>query len=522
LKGHGFSRAAKAHIVYSPSGHLAREDSHPQTDVDTQNNGRARFVSGHGLQPCRQWTGKTVANLFADELQQIIRDGSGFHGERFSSKRQYKQVPDLPKIPIETNFELQFEGLSLKQVISAWDYLRYDQQLFSGDVILNHDDTLTVRARVASDKQAMYWEVGELDERKKIPKTEDGLKKALARLAIQVFTSLNPETMGRYFLQSGNFEDAQKVFEQWARREPTRPQPFFYLAYAYDGNSSTPGQLELGRRAAEQALGNDSSYYLAIGEIAWTLEHEAENAMQADRPQKFGEAISKYKEAIRASHKWWRFWSKGPPNYWNNLCAAYRDTGLFDEAEDACHKALGSDPDLVVATANLGRIYEKRAELPARSSTAAEQYLGAAEKAYRQALRQRPDYFEALADLRRVFLISPGNRHAVAINVCERWAAAFPWAAEPLTELGQVYEAEDDLPRAIDYYQLATKRDPKNPIGWSALANAEFNHGSYARASESARRALELRQDPFTLAPLGEALAAQGLSSEEPGLSAED
>ena len=96
------------------------------------------------------WTGRTVANLFIDEFQEIIRSANEFHGQHFASRHQYNKVPDLPKIPIEKSFELQIQGLSFKQLMSAWDYLRYDQQLFSGDVILNSNNTLTLRARVAS------------------------------------------------------------------------------------------------------------------------------------------------------------------------------------------------------------------------------------------------------------------------------------------------------------------------------------------------------------------------------------
>jgi tetratricopeptide (TPR) repeat protein len=460
-----------------------------------------------------QWTGKTAANLFVDELQQIIRGASEFHGtSRFASKRQYQQVPDLPKIPIETNFELQFEGVSLKQVMSAWDYLRYDQKLFSGDIILNEDQTLTVRTRVISSEQAQHWEVSELENGKKIPKTSDGLKEAMRRLTTQVVASLNAETIGRYFLQLQKFEKAQKVFEQWARQEPTRPQPFFYLAYAY---GRIPGRLEDGRRAAEQALENDSSYYLAIGQIAWTADQEAFAAVQADRPRRFAEAINKHKEALQASRKWWQFWKKGPPNYWNNLCVEYREIGAFDQAEDACHQAKRSDPDYAGATVNLGLVYERRAEREKTSNPkAAAQDLRIAADAYRTALKQQPDLFEALHYLRLVLLKSSGNGHDEAIKACKKVMAVFPWAAEPLTELGRVYANDGNRPLALEYYRLATERDPNNPFGWSALAEAELNMGSYEKASADFRQALKFRHDAFALAGLGAALVEQGPSAE--------
>jgi tetratricopeptide (TPR) repeat protein len=466
------------------------------------------------------WTGKTVANLFIDELQQVIRSANEFHGNEFSSKRQYHTVPDLPKIPIEKSFELQFQGVSLKQVMSAWDYLRYDQQLFSGDIILNQDDMLVLRARVAADKQAMYWEVSELEPGSKIPKTAEGLKKGLQKLAIQVFTSLNPETIGRCFLATGmgsryqnqqhQFGEAQKVFEQWSRREPTRPEPFFYLSYTYNRLQ----QFEDSKYAAEQAFANDDSYYLALGMIASALDSQAFNAREADRAQKMEDAVNKHHAAIRASSKWWQFWAKDPPDYANNLCIEYTELEQYSKAESACEKAKRSDPNYANALNSLGWVYQARArDKEASDPKAAKQYLIAAERNYRAALKKQPDFFLALSNLRIILMNPLWKRYAEAEKECERAVAVFPWAAEPLVELGRVYEADQSRKwQAMDSYRRATRTDPTSPVGWNALAEAEFSDRDYQGALEHFQRAFDLEGSPETQAKLGRALIVKGES----------
>jgi tetratricopeptide (TPR) repeat protein len=517
------------------------------------------------------WTGKTVANLFIDELQEIIRSANEFHGQQFASRHQYKKVPDLPKIPIEKSFDLQIQGLSLKQIMSAWDYLRYDQQLFSEDVILGPNNTLILRARVASDKQARYWEVSELKSKYKIPNTLDGLKQGLRQLAVQVFTSLNPETVGRYFLATAmahgqdqdrvreSEEEAEKVFGQWAQREPTRAEPFFYLSYTY---SNLPEHLEDARHAAERALANNKTYYLAQGEIAYVLSQEARNGKEADRQQGLIKAASAYEDALRMARKWWQFgkwwpfdrwwqfwkgwqfWREGPPNYWNNLCHAYSELGSFDKAERACNNAKLNDPDFSMPSIRLGFLYQTHAEMRASSEPeAAKKDLEEAAKAYREALRKQPDNFDGLAGLRKVLLSNLWDLHDEAApdktqhdekkyeearSECEKAVAAFPRAAEPLIELGNVFEAEsksnwalgkkdaakEEHSLAREEYLRATEVDEKNPAGWQALALSEFKDEDYKKSEKDYRIAFKLSGDLGTEAGLGAALEMEGAVKE--------
>jgi tetratricopeptide (TPR) repeat protein len=523
------------------------------------------------------WTGRTVANFFIDEMEQIISNASEFHGQRFASRHQYKKVPDLPKIPIEKNFDLQIEGLSLKQVMSTWDSLRYDQQRFSGDVILNPDNTLTLRARVASDKQARYWEISELKSKGKIPRTLNGLKQGLRELAVQVFTSLNPETVGRYFLaaamasqQQVELSDSGKaaiqVFEQWTQREPTRAEPFFYLSYAY----MTLHELDESQRAAQEALDHDRTYYLAKGEIAYVLDQEARNKREADRLQALKTAAKEHEEALRMSRRWWQFgkwwelgewkqfWRIGPPNYWNNLCVesfdigwlekarSGSDNGWFEKAKRACDNAALNDPDYSIPSINFGHFYQADAESHMQSEeaeeylvatekddlAAGEKYLGAAEKelaaakkdleeaakAYREALRKQPDNFAGLTGLTEVLLSELWDRRDEARSECEKAIAAFPWAAEPLVELGKVYEAEANSSQALGKeseaeekhslakgrFLRATEVDDKNPTGWRALALAELSDNETANATEDFQKAYRVSGRPEILEKPGE------------------
>jgi tetratricopeptide (TPR) repeat protein len=474
------------------------------------------------------WTGKTVANLFIDELQQIITDANEFHGQRFASRHQYQKLPNAPKIPIEKSFELQIQGLSLKQVMNAWDHLRYDQQVFSGDISLGPGNTLILRARVAADKKTMYWEVS------KIPGTLDGLKQGLRQLAVQVFTSLNPETVGRYFLakamapgppneQFYQSRAAQKVFEEWIQREPTRPEPFFYLSYTY----RMLNQLDDARGAAKQALENDNTYYLAEGEIANVLEQEAVSGRNEDRPKTMTEAAKEHEAALRMSRKWWQFgkywqfgewrqfWRKGPPDYWDELCVEYSDIKWFEKAKRACDNAILNDPGFSKPWISLGNLYQKLAQTRA-SMEDAKKDLAAAEGAYREAIRRQPDNFAGLTGLVQVLMSKSWGEHDAAKRrdeakkECEQAVAAFPRAAQPLAELANVYEAEGNGRQAEEYYQRATKIDGSNPDWWYALALTERRNNGHEKSKEHLQTASELSRDLATLANTSKAFVEQG------------
>jgi tetratricopeptide (TPR) repeat protein len=451
--------------------------------------------------------------------------------------------------------------------MSTWDSLRYDEQRFSGDVILNPDNTLTLRARVASDKQARYWEISELKSKGKIPRTLNGLKQGLRELAVQVFTSLNPETVGRYFLAaalasqqqvelSDSGKAAVQVFEQWIQREPTRAEPFFYLSYAY----MTLHELDESKRAAEEALDHDRTYYLAKGEIAYVLDQKARQ--EGSKKQALIAAAEAHEEALRMSRKWWQFgkwwpldkwwqfwkrwqfWREGPPNYWNNLCVesfdigwlekakSGSDNGWFEKAKRACDNATLNDPDYSMPSIDFGHFYQTDAEnhmqleeaeeyLVATEKddlAAGEKYLGAAEKdlaaaqkdleeaakAYREAMRKQPDNFAGLRGLREVLLSELWGQRDKAEEECKKAIAAFPLAAEPLIELGKVFEAEEDHSLAKGKYLRATEVDGKNPTGWRTLALAELGDNKTANATEDFQKAYSVSSRPDILEKLDE------------------
>ena len=172
--------------------------------------------------------------------------------------------------------------------------------------------------------------------------------------------------------------------------------------------------------------------------------------------------------------EWRQFWREGPPDYWNNLCVesfdigwlekakSGSDNGWFEKAKRACDNATLNDPDYSMPSIDFGHFYQTDAEDHMQSEeaeeylavekddlAAAEKDLAAAKKdleeaakAYREALRKQPDNFDGLTGLRKVLLSKLWDRRDEAISECEKAIAAFPLAAEPLIELGEVYEAE--------------------------------------------------------------------------------
>ncbi len=120
--------------------------------------------------------------------------------------------------------------------------------------------------------------------------------------------------------------------------------------------------------------------------------------------------------------------------------------------------------------------------------------LAAAEATWRETLAQQPDYPYAQAGLARV-LAARGDRPQ-AIEMLEGIAARLP-LPEFLLTLGQLYEADGQLPQAERQYDLIRVIQQLNAdSGMNVdleLALFEADHGDPATALDMARRAYEAR-----------------------------
>jgi tetratricopeptide (TPR) repeat protein len=378
------------------------------------------------------FTGKTLSNMLVDSLQDIIQNGNHFRGlKSISSSKQYSAVPDCPEIPIQTSFGLEIKGISVDQLRNAWNYLRYHQQLVGGDLVRTPDGGAIIIVRLTSTGAARHWET-------KVPPPLDysTLHNAMAYLASELLSDMNPEITGRYFLGQHQFESAQKVILRWAQEQPTRPEPYYYLALTFEG--LTPPDRTNAERMARKAWQLDPKYHLAIGLIANC------EAYRNDWQASIADNLLAHRLASKA------------PNYLSNLAADFEIKGDnegdlaarqadYDQAVKFANQALHADPDMVVAYYTLGSTLDSKGDKEGAIT------------ALHEALRRRTDYLVPLERLTNL-LIAQG-RFDEAIETASISSNLNPNNWRPLYARGRALVAHGQIDEGIAQFRKALGGD---------------------------------------------------------------
>jgi tetratricopeptide (TPR) repeat protein len=355
-------------------------------------------------------------------------------------------LPDTPKIPIQTSFDLQIEGVSIGQVVRAWDYLRYQQENVSGDIILEKDGEITIRVRAVKGSTAKYW------EEQGVRTDRESLANEIDALAVLMFSDLHPYALGRHYLKIGELKKAQQVFAESLRtssKSSTRVPASFWLAYTY----LFMGDREQAQFFFKQALDADPDYFPALGLLAF-LELRDDRGLPDARAQ-FADAVELNKRALSLAVPWWQFWKPKPPNYYLNIGSSLLSQGKPKEALPWLDRALAADPDFSSAEYDIGLANERIAE-KAAAGKERETYLEQGIRHYELALRKNPGNMDALHSLRLLLTKSRGEtgKHE-AEEECRRHIALNPGAEEPLYELAEVLNDEGNHSGAEEYYHLA-------------------------------------------------------------------
>jgi len=85
--------------------------------------------------------------------------------------------------------------------------------------------------------------------------------------------------------------------------------------------------------------------------------------------------------------------------------------------------------------------------------------------------------------------------------------------ARALSEIGMLYRVDGDVERAVEFTERALEKDPSQVIVWVGLAEMLLEAGSYEKALDSARRALQLKPDHPAAAKIVEQLGQVGVRS---------
>jgi hypothetical protein len=133
----------------------------------------------------------------------------------------------------------------------------------------------------------------------------------------------------------------------------------------------------------------------------------------------------------------------------------------------------------------------------------------AAEREYRDALRERPDVAAGWIEL--VELLRRDGRHEDALHIAEQAEAHFgPDAAMPLVLKGSALSELGRTRDAVQALEAALERDGNLALAWHELGYAAYRVGEYSRALLALDRAFALEPHTDTLMLRGRILRQAG------------
>lgn len=219
------------------------------------------------------------------------------------------------------------------------------------------------------------------------------------------------------------------------------------------------GNLDDAMRAYRQAYEQEPKSWIALSKLVqiMTLRGQAAGAIE-----EFGQALRAF----------------DTDQTYAVLCLAYNWNDQYEEALDACVRAVSENPDNVAAHAYLSETYanlanwdaayeeaEKALELNSRSMEA--------HRAMAYALEVRGDYEGAIESYQRAIELHPRLGHLyirLALN----------------------YRVLGEYDLAIEQFQQAIEIDPGNPEAYDELGWTYYQMGDSSRAVVEIRRALEV------------------------------
>jgi Tfp pilus assembly protein PilF len=375
--------------------------------------------------------GKEVSDLFANDLNDVIQQGSGSFGDPYGNRKSKISQPfdGIPKIPVSKSYGIEIQGISIDQILKAWDAFRYDQQLISGDIILasGSPNRYMVQISLRSDNSARHWKSDPFLASQK------DLFAAVQGLAEDFVKSTNPEIAGRYYLASKQYSRAVPVFTGWMKFHPDLPEPSLYLAKTLImegeyGRATVFAKkaLDLAPRTARknrQQLETDSE--LAQATAAWGAgDPNAEKLFSQPLLRKLPYAMT-------------------------NLGLLYLEKTRYADAEGVLRQALGKDGGNFGAAMALGETY------------AAEKNNSAAIDAFRSALQISPTSAEAADSY--LDALHTANRDPEAAQYCDSWVGTNTEADAIVSDVSR------DLYLLCAQAEASAKKDT-NPSQQAALA----------------------------------------------------
>jgi tetratricopeptide (TPR) repeat protein len=163
-----------------------------------------------------------------------------------------------------------------------------------------------------------------------------------------------------------------------------------------------------------------------------------------------------------------------------NLGLALKKVGEVDDARRALRRLLEIDEHHAGAWSNLGSIHEAQGR-PEKAVAA-----------YRKALDLDPDLAESHHNLGS--LLGSRGEHGEAVKHLRRALEIDPGFADTHRVLGALYcDHLDEVDRAIEHFEIATRLEPTRPLHWRCLGIARRKNGDLDGALDAFVRVRNLR-----------------------------
>jgi tetratricopeptide (TPR) repeat protein len=185
-------------------------------------------------------SGKSASDIVVDILNDAAGHAAQFHGTDYykyvGAGAQPVSLQQAIKVPIQTSYGIELKGVSIDNLLHLYDQARYDQWIIGGDVF-SSPAGLVARIRLNHGDKAESWETS--------PCSHASPSELVREATYKMLQSAHPELLGQSYLQQAQYDDAEKVFRQWASDDPQNWKPSYYLSlvYGYRGKAQEASNL---------------------------------------------------------------------------------------------------------------------------------------------------------------------------------------------------------------------------------------------------------------------------------------
>lgn len=188
-----------------------------------------------------QLTEAILTDLITNHLNQIVSEGVAYTSSQLTSAEspgpqgQILALEAPVKVPVQNDLDLSFRGVSVAQIQSVYNYLRYKRTTLGGD-FARQGNNITVLLTLNRDGLVKTWE-------RPVSGADSGVS-GLRSAVLALMSETYPELTGRMYLRDAvndhsRLSDAGQVFARWINTNPLDERPYYYLITVYENLRSS-------------------------------------------------------------------------------------------------------------------------------------------------------------------------------------------------------------------------------------------------------------------------------------------